>query len=136
MKRIAVSANTDELDNVLDFVNTELDFHGFPSEAMADIDLAVEEVFVNISSYAYESQNGEVVLYISVSENEATLRFEDSGKPFNPLEVPAPDLDKPLMERDIGGLGILFVKQVMDEVLYSYSGGKNILTMKKGGCDN
>ena len=133
MKKLIINANIDDLDRILDFVNTELDSHGFSQTVIPDVDLAVEEIFINISNYAYETACGEVTLFVSVADNEVVFRFEDAGKPFNPLDVPAPDLDVPLMERDIGGLGILFVKQIMDDITYSYSCGKNILTMKKRG---
>ena len=134
MKEITVIASIENIDEILDFVNAELDLCGFPPELIPDINVAVEEIFINISDYAYESVQGDVTLRISVGDEEALFRFEDSGKPFNPLEVPPPDLDKPVMERDIGGLGIHFVRNIMDDVAYSYSGGKNILTMKKRGC--
>jgi Anti-sigma regulatory factor (Ser/Thr protein kinase) len=65
----------------------------------------VEEIFVNIASYAYSPGTGNTVIFISVTD-KIVIRFEDSGRPYNPLEKPEPDLDKPLMERDIGGLGI------------------------------
>ena len=133
MKKLTVEANIDNFDRVLDFVNAELELHGFPPELIPDVDVAVEEVFINISTYAYHPRSGDVTLHISVGE-EATIIFVDEGIPFNPLEVAPPDLDKPLMDREIGGLGILFVRQIMDDVAYSYSGGENILTMKKRGC--
>ena len=132
MKTLVVEANVEHIDKVLDFVNTELQVHGFPTALVPDIDLAVEEIFVNISTYAYPLSGGDVTLHITV-EREVALQFVDTGIPFNPLEVPPPDLDKPLLERDIGGLGIHFVKQVMDEAAYSYVDNRNILTLTKKG---
>ena len=146
MKHITVEANIDNLDKIMDFVNAELELKGFPADSVPDIDVAVEEIFLNISSYAYEpaenppkdgrlgllsqAPSGDVTLFVNVGE-EAMLQFVDTGKPFNPLEAPAPDLDKPLMERDIGGLGIAFVKQLMDDVTYTYVGAQNMLTIIK-----
>ena len=137
MKKITVIADAENIDILLNFVNTELELCGFPEELIPDINVAVEEIFINISDYAYVPTNGNVTVFMSVDmsggDKVATFVFEDSGMPFNPLEAPTPDLDKPPIERDIGGLGILFVKQLMDDVSYTYVEDKNILTIKKRG---
>jgi anti-sigma regulatory factor (Ser/Thr protein kinase) len=91
--------------------------------------VAAEEIFVNIANYAYPpGETGDV--FISV-KGDAVLRFEDTGQPYNPLEKADPDLDVPLMEREIGGLGIYLVKNLMDKVEYEHTGGKNVLTITK-----
>ena len=130
MKELTVAASLENLDKVIDFVNTELERKSCPPALMNQIDLAVEEIFVNIANYAYAPASGSVVINIAIEE-DAVIRFEDTGKFFNPLQHPDPDLDKPLMEREIGGLGILFVKKTMDKVDYSRTDNKNILTMTK-----
>ena len=115
----------------MEFVDTELQLHDFPADLRPDILIAVEEVFLNISLYAYEpEEEGTVSLSVTV-DGKAVIRFEDSGQPFDPLESEDPDLDSPIMERKIGGLGIHFVKNLMDEVEYEYNDGKNILTISK-----
>ncbi len=91
----------------------------------------MEEIFVNIASYAYSPGNGNAVIFISVTD-QIVIRFEDTGKPYNPLAKPEPDLDKPLMDRDIGGLGVFLVKKLMDNVEYTRVGNKNVLVMTKG----
>jgi serine/threonine-protein kinase RsbW len=63
--------------------------------------------------------------------NEIRVEVEDDATPFNPLEVPAPDLDRPLDERLVGGLGIHLVRQVMDGLDYQRLDGKNLVVMKK-----
>ena len=130
MKELVVAASVENIDTVIDFVNTELERKNCPPELQNQIDLAVEEIFVNIVNYAYAPAVGNVVIGIAVGE-DVIIRLEDTGKFFNPLEHPDPDLDKPLMEREIGGLGILFVKKTMDKVDYSRTDNKNILTMTK-----
>ena len=116
----------------MDFVDAELARHDFPVELRPEILIAVEEVFVNIASYAYKpAEEGYVKLSVSV-DGKAVIRFEDSGQPFNLLESTEPDLDVPVMEREIGGLGIHFVKNLMDKVEYWYADEKNILTISKG----
>jgi len=130
MKELTVEASVDNLDEVLDFVNNDLKLHNCPPNIQSQIDIAVEEIFVNIANYAYKPANGSVTICISTSE-KTVIRFEDTGKPYNPLERPDPDLDKPPAERKIGGLGIYMVKQLMDEVVYAHADNKNIFTIKK-----
>jgi len=132
MAALSVKANPDNTGMAMDFVATELKRYDFTAAARAEILIAVEEVFVNIASYAYKpDEEGQVNLSVMV-DGKAVIRFEDSGLPFNPLEKTGPDLNVPIMERNIGGLGIHFVKNMMDEVEYVYAGGKNILTIAKG----
>jgi len=135
MKKITVKAKIDSLVDVMDFVNTELELHNFPASAQDDLNLVVDEIFANITHYAYDTDDGFAEVSISVGET-AVLRFEDTGKPYNPLDREEPDLDVPIEEREIGGLGIHFVKSVMDKVEYEYKDGKNILTVTKEGFDD
>ena len=130
MKKLIVIASIENLDDVIDFVNTELERKSCPPNLLNQIDLAVEEIFVNIANYAYAPTSGCVTISIAVEE-DAVVRFEDTGRFFNPLEHPEPDLDKPLMEREIGGLGIVFVKKTMDNVDYMRIDDKNVLTITK-----
>lgn len=101
--------------------------------AHLQIDLAVEEIFVNIAHYAYAPQTGSVTITCKVSTEPArlTVSFADSGKPFNPLEKPDPDVTLSSEERSIGGLGIFLVKKYMSSVNYDYKDGKNILTLTR-----
>jgi len=132
MVTIDIKANPDNTGKAMDFVAAELVRQNFPAKLRPEILIAVEEVFVNIASYAYKpTEEGDVRLSVSVN-GKAVIRFEDSGLPFNPLERDDPDTDIPLMERKIGGLGVHFVKNMMDEVEYGYANDRNILTISKG----
>lgn len=95
------------------------------------IHLVVEEIVVNIVDYAYPEGNGYLVVCINSDGKELTIEFRDHGIPFNPLEQSKPDLDIPLEERSIGGLGIFLTKEMMDNVEYRYEQGENILIIKK-----
>jgi sigma-B regulation protein RsbU (phosphoserine phosphatase) len=130
MKMLKIKASLENLNKALDFINTELEQRGCPEDIQGKIEVAVEEVFVNIANYAYSPDSGDAVIYITVND-EAVIRFEDTGRPYNPLEKPEPDLDKPLMERDIGGLGVFLVKKLMDNVEYERVGNRNVLVMTK-----
>jgi len=127
-KKLEVEANIENLDAVLDFINAELP--NCPLELRNNIDVAVEEIFVNIANYAYKPDKGNVAIYISAKQ-KISIKFEDKGRAYNPLEQGEPDLDKPLMERKIGGLGIFLVKKLMDDVEYMRTENKNILIITK-----
>jgi len=129
-KKLVIEANLDNLNKVLEFINTELEQHGCPGDIQGKIEVAVEEIFVNIANYAYSPDSGDAVIFVSVN-GKAVIRFEDTGRPYNPLEKPEPDLDKPLMERDIGGLGVFLVKKLMDNVEYTRVDNKNVLVITK-----
>jgi len=129
-KKLEVNASVENLDTVLDFVNTELEQNGCPSDIKGEIDIAVEEVYMNIANYAYVPDTGNAVIIISVTD-KAVIRFEDNGKPYNPLEQAAPDLNIPTAEREPGGLGIFLVKKLMNSVDYSRFENKNVLVITK-----
>jgi len=131
MKTLEVSANTQFAEKVMEFVESELTNCNYPDELWSEIIIAVEEIFINIATYAYNPEhNGNVKISVAV-DKKVVIQFEDSGRPFNPLEADAPDLDGPIKERKIGGLGIHFVKNMMDDARYTYTDGKNILTIIK-----
>ena len=100
-------------------------------KAQMKIDVAVEEIFINIASYAYGNEvgNAEIILDINDSNTKATITFVDEGIPYNPLEKDDPDTTLSADERQIGGLGIFIVKKSMDSVEYKNQEGKNILTI-------
>ncbi|MBR3812722.1 MAG: ATP-binding protein [Spirochaetaceae bacterium] len=100
-------------------------------ELLNKIDLAVEEIFVNIAHYAYKPETGQAEIDCKFENGTLTVVFSDSGKKFDPLARQDPDTSLALEERKIGGLGIFLTKQFMDSVLYEYADGKNILTIEK-----
>ena len=129
-KKLHLEARVENLDKVINFINTELKRINYPEDLQNEIDIAAEEIFINIVNYAYEPAVGDVIIYICV-EDKIIIKFEDTGKPYNPLEQASPDLGKPLTERKIGGLGVFLVKKIMDRIEYSRLENKNILTMTK-----
>lgn len=133
MMEMTVPAVISELERVTEFVNSQLREAGCPMAAQTQVDIAIEEIFVNIASYAYHPEPGEATLRCSVSEEplQVCIQFLDHGKPYNPLIQADPDITLSAEEREIGGLGIFMVKQCMDDVIYEYVDGKNILTIKK-----
>ena len=132
MKQIKVKADTAELDNVLSFADAILEELGCSVKAQMQIDIAIEEIFVNIAHYAYPEAEGEAVISVDSGEGSSvTITFEDEGIQYDPLKNEDPDITLSADDRPIGGLGIFMVKKSMDEVSYEYKDGKNRLTIKK-----
>ena len=133
MKDITVDATLDNLEVVQNFVSEELESQGCSMKVMMQIEIAVEEIYVNIVHYAYNPEIGKATIRCEVTDNpmQVIIQFMDSGIPFDPLAKEDADITLSAEERDIGGLGIFMVKQSMDEVNYEYKEGKNILTIKK-----
>ncbi|NLE26223.1 MAG: ATP-binding protein [Clostridiaceae bacterium] len=131
MKEITVKAIPENLQLVLDLVNTELETIGCPVKKQLQIAIAVEEIYMNITNYAYYPDTGTVSICFDLRGEppQVIIRFTDSGKPFDPLEKADPDITLSASERDIGGLGLYLVKKIIEKVTYEYRDGKNILTI-------
>jgi anti-sigma regulatory factor (Ser/Thr protein kinase) len=128
-----IEANKENLPQVLEFVEGCLEEADCPMKSMMQISIAVEEVFVNIASYAYSPEIGDVVINVETDPDSALIRItlEDRGVPYDPLIREDPDVTLSAEERQIGGLGVYMVKQSMDNVTYEFKDGKNILTLEK-----
>ena len=121
---------TDEaLSEVNSFVESQLEVAGCTMKNQMKIMVALEELFVNVAHYAYDGEEGRVILTLDFEGDNMILTLKDSGKPFNPLEKTDPDITLSADERDIGGLGIYMVKKSMDDVSYRYENGQNIITV-------
>lgn len=133
MSVLNIDAEVSNLDKVLAFVDEKLESYGCLPKTQMQIDIAVEEIFVNIASYAYHPETGAATFCMEFEKNPnaVLMTFIDSGKPYNPLEADAPDTTLAIEDRNIGGLGIFLVKKNVDEISYEYTDGKNILHMKK-----
>ncbi|SKB71521.1 Anti-sigma regulatory factor (Ser/Thr protein kinase) [Lachnospiraceae bacterium] len=131
MKELSIEAKKDKLNDVLAFIDTELEIMGCSMKSQMQIDVAVEELFVNIASYAYEGDDGNAFIKIDTDpdNSKATITFIDEGVPYDPLKKEDPDVTLSAEERPIGGLGIFIVKKTMDDVIYTHEDGKNILTI-------
>ncbi|MBR1563260.1 MAG: ATP-binding protein [Ruminococcus sp.] len=133
MKELVIEAKKTNLDAVLSFIDEQLGEAECSKKTRMTIDVAVEELFVNISSYAYDPKIGTAVVQVSVHNEPLSVEitFIDNGKPYDPLAKPDPDVTLDADHRQIGGLGIFMVKKSMDDVQYEYKDGRNILTIKK-----
>ncbi|MDD5167491.1 MAG: ATP-binding protein [Syntrophales bacterium] len=123
-------ARMDSLMPLLGFVTSLTSAHGFDQKRVSEIELCLEEVLVNIFNYAYPQGPGDVVVTCGIREDGVfVIELADSGIPFDVLSVDNPNTSSSVDERHIGGLGIFFVKQLMDGVHYRRENGKNILTL-------
>lgn len=133
MKTITVPATLEHLEEVVAFVEKELIQLEVSSSIQVQIDVAIEEIFVNIASYAYHPVEGQAEVRCEVLQDplRIEIQFLDSGVPFDPLARGEADLSEEAIMERTGGLGIHYVKKTMDDVQYSYENGKNILTIQK-----
>jgi len=133
MQELEVEAKDDNLDRVLAFVDETLEEMECPMKVQMQIEIAVEELFVNIAHYAYGDQTGMAKITVEQEGSPRGVRigFHDEGVPYDPLAKPDPDITLSAEERQIGGLGIYMVKKSMDDVTYSREGTKNILHIRK-----
>lgn len=133
MKELDIEALTDNLDQVISFVDGQLEAADCSMKIQMQIDLAVEEIFVNIAHYAYNPATGPATVRVEVKPDGSAviITFIDHGIPYDPLAKEDPDITQTADDRKIGGLGIFLVKKNMDDIHYEYVNGSNILTIKK-----
>ena len=130
---LVIKADRNNLDEVQAFIDQKLEEVNCSMKVQTTIDIAVEEIFVNIASYAYENNEGDATIQVTMNDNPLSIEisFIDSGKEYNPLAKDDPNTSLSLMERKKGGLGIFMVKKSMDNMTYEYKDGKNILKIVK-----
>ena len=135
MAEITVAADLDSLNDVLAFVDGEMERAGCSMKLMTQVDMAVEETFVNIARYAYHPEAGEASVRCEAGGDpfQIVVGFADRGRPFNPLDREDPDVTLDAEARQLGDLCILMAKKLMDDIQYEYRDGKNILTLRKNG---
>ena len=131
MQELQIEAKTENLNQVQSFVLDFMTKNNFDEKTKMQVDVVVEEIFVNICSYAYDGKSGPSTIKQEFESNKIKITFIDSGKQYNPLEKKDPDISLDADKRPIGGLGIYMTKQMMDNVLYEYKNNQNILTIIK-----
>lgn len=132
-KKMKIEAKKENLDQVLEFIRSSMDEMTDSVKTKLQMELASEEIFVNIANYAYGTETGNVVIHVDMdrTNSQIAVTFIDSGTPYNPLEKADPDMAASAEDRQIGGLGIYMSKKTSDQMFYRYEDKKNILTIKK-----
>ena len=130
---ITIDAVDEAMEPVQDFIRDKLADYGCEKKTLGQIRLAVEEIFVNIISYAYRPEIGKAEIVCEVDDDplSVTISFKDSGKQFDPLSRGEVDTSGAMFLEKPGGFGIHLVKNTMDNVQYEYKDGKNILKIQK-----
>ena len=130
-----------EIARVVELIEELASLQQLPPSSIWPLNVALDEVLSNIISYGHEDGRAhEICVRVSLEHGLMVAEVEDDGKAFDPLAAPTPEIDVPLEERSVGGLGIHIVRNLMDEVTYSRIAGRNRLTLKRalvkneGGC--
>lgn len=131
MRELNIPAKMENLEIMIQFILETIENTPNKDKLSGKLRLVSEEILVNIINYAYPEKFGNIYINTELLNNTLVLKIIDEGIKFDPLERQNPDITIPLEERTIGGLGIFMVKNIMDEISYSYENNKNILTMKK-----
>ena len=125
---VVLENKLEELSVLTQMLQVFLRPYQMPSGALYALELSLEEILVNIVSYAYDDDEcHDVQFKVEVDDDMIAMKFIDSGHPFNPLAKEKADTKNPLMERGVGGLGINFVRQMRDMMEYQRKDDKNIL---------
>ena len=132
MNEIILKANLENLDSLLLQIEEFLEDKGGSMKSKLQLELIIEELFVNICNYSYEKE-GDVKIQYELFQNPLRLvvNFIDEGVKFNPLNREAPDLTLGADQREIGGLGLTIVRKNADKMDYEYVNNQNILTIEK-----
>lgn len=114
-------ASFESLDLIRAFVGHAAGDFGLDANGIYAVQLAVDEACTNIIEHAYEGKvEQEIQCTCQIAPEALTIVIRDCGKPFDPEQVPEPDLAASLEERQTGGLGLYFMRQLMDEVSFHF----------------
>ncbi len=128
---IKIHAIKENLPVLRDFVSGICNDLNVSAKVSFQLNLVAEEIFINVANYAYVPDEGDIEVSAVYNDNVIKLTFTDSGKQYDPLKKPDPDITLSAEERGIGGLGIFLTKKLVDDVKYEYVDGKNILILEK-----
>ncbi len=123
-------ATIDEIEIILEAVEYFGEQEDWEPALTFKVKLAIEELGINIANHGRVDDIPEIEIVVDSSPEKLTITIEDDGRPFDPLnDAPAPDLTSALEDRPVGGLGIHFVREMMDEMTYRHEDGKNCLAL-------
>jgi len=129
---LTVDGRFGNLATIADFVVKAARASGLDERATFEVQMAVDEACTNIIQHSYRGEGrGEIALRCELADGDFVVTIRDRGRPFNPEAVPLPDLTSSLAKRREGGLGLYFMRQLMDEVRFRFDAKSNELTMVK-----
>jgi serine/threonine-protein kinase RsbW len=128
---LTVPARFENLALIGEFVVSVARRAGLDEKGVFNVQLACDEACTNVMEHAYGGDEGPVRVACKLHPGHLEIQVHDTGKPFDPATVRAPDLEAPLEERETGGLGLHFMRSVMDDVRFEFDESGNLLTMVK-----
>jgi len=131
--KLTINNKTEQLEQVRSFLEQAAAIWSLKTDLVFELNLILEEYITNLVNYGYHDDNNhEIIIEIIKEETQIMVRITDDAGPFNIIETPEnEDIDKPVEERRIGGLGIHFIKNLADLLKYESREGKNKLTILK-----
>ena len=129
--RIALTNDLAELSRLASEIAAFGAAHALSATVMTALGLSLEELVTNVIDYGFDGGSHHIGVELAIEDGAVRATVTDGGREYNPLERPDPDVRAPLEERQVGGLGVLLVKQLMDEVRYARDHGRNVLTVRK-----
>ena len=131
-KSIILANEISEIGRLADFIDDIGNEFSLAPDVRFNLNLVLEEAVANIINYAYPKDEHEsIYLSARMHEDSIVLVLTDTGKEFDPTMAPEVDVTLSAEERQIGGLGIFLIRQIMNEVRYERIDGKNVLTLEK-----
>ncbi|MGV8136404.1 MAG: ATP-binding protein [Mangrovibacterium sp.] len=129
---LVIQNKISELNRLVSFLERLEEEWNLPPALVPSLNLALEEALSNVIFYAFESgTENQIGIEFSLKEKEITIVISDEGKPYDPTRKEDPDINLPVEDRPIGGLGIFLIRQIMDDVKYCREDRKNRLTLIK-----
>lgn len=127
---LKVQTNRGEISHITTEIETLAEREGWIPDLSFKVNLALEELVINIMDYGFDGGDHEIDITLISEDHRLTIEIADSGKAFDPLtEAPVPDVDAPMDERPIGGLGVYLVRNMMDDMQYRREGDRNYITL-------
>ena len=129
---LKINNDFDDLRAAADPATQFLESKSASSRVIFAANLAIEEIVTNIIKYGYDdSLKHEITVHLDVTENMLNIEICDDGKEFDPFSQPEPDISLASKEPKIGGLGIHFVRKMLDACAYNRHDGRNIVKLSK-----
>lgn len=129
---LTVKNDQAELDRIVGFVENASERLGFGLKEAGEINLMLEELFINSVSYGYpDGRAGEIEIILELKDDTIKLEYSDDGEEFDPLQIKEADTGLDIERRGVGGLGMHLIRRLSDGIEYERRGGRNVLTVFK-----